>query len=136
MSTVTLKNKRTAINRLARYNRNRSRKSAKQFQTVVEQATRRPNKASRVQFRVGPNNIISNQNNNQNDSNAKICVVPILIGVVGFYILVCSALYVTGAIDIQSGAGLQLLAFNLVVMCICIALVFAFPWKVGCDKQD
>jgi hypothetical protein len=127
MSTVSMNNVQTSKNRLARYNRNRARKSAIKFQQVVKQASGRPKK---VQYRVGPNNIISNSN----DPDAKLCTMPILIGLVGFYILVCSALYVTGAIDIQKGAGLQLLAFNLIVMCIFIALAFAYPWTVGCDK--
>lgn len=87
-----------------------------------------------VRFNNRSPTVIPNRNNANNaNRDERMCWTPVVIGLVGLYILICSSLYVTGAISIREGPGLELLAANLIMMCIFIALVFAFPWKVGCD---
>lgn len=110
MSTITSRNVDIAKRRLAKYDRNRKIVAAKRFQNAgTAMLTQKTN------------------------DDSQLCKTPLVIGLVGLYVLICSLLYITGAIDIQKGPGLHLLAINLILMCIFIAFVFAFPWKVGCD---
>jgi hypothetical protein len=74
------------------------------------------------------------QNYNQNPEGP--CWSEKVVPMIAFYILICSLLFVTGALDPRKGVGLIMLIFNLVLLCMFAGVVLMRPTWIyvgGCD---
>ena len=108
----------------SRGNRNRAEKKRQ-----YHDATRRDNNTQAFD-RVTPHRYEEHQNPERPCWSEK--VVPMI----AFYILICSLLFVTGALDPRKGMGLIILIFNLVLFCMFAGVVIMRPtWTFigGCD---
>ena len=110
-----------------------SRESIKKNRAVKKRqyhdATRRNNNTQAFD-RVTPHRYEEHQNPERPCWSEK--VVPMI----AFYILICSLLFVTGALDPRKGVGLIMLIFNLVLFCMFAGVVIMRPtWTFigGCD---
>ena len=74
------------------------------------------------------------QNYNQNPEGP--CWSEKIVPMIAFYTLICSLLFVTGALDPREGVGLIMLIFNLVLLCMFAGVVLMRPTWIyvgGCD---